>query len=260
MVSVPGRLDARLPSLDENPWFGMFAAHEDRDLRFTFSDMGKVEVRPIANNRPLGMQYIMSIDFYVRETRANGRVTNHTLVPESFTTEDEATTRPEKFTVRAKTKDDAEVEIVVERQRNGFAIGGRLVDKGKLTSNPVEFAIRTRFRDFYYHVSDRESRTHTRNVRGDEARLRLTDGKRERVAFNDEVENPEALAAMNIAQMQLNIHGMRGKTVEYSATENARINIDKTNDRPMTRGFHMFWTADPEKNVENTERLEISVR
>jgi len=257
---APATSQARLPSLDVNPWFGMFAAHLDRDMRFSFSDIGKVEIRPVVNDNQLGMTYIIAMDFQVRETRADGRVRMHTLVDESYASDDEPTTSPQKFTVRAKTKDDVQVEIVVERQRNGFGVGGRIVDPGSLAESQLEFTIRTRFRDFYYNVRDREGRTHQRNVRGDEARIRLTDGSRQRLSFNDEIKDTDALKNMNIAHMQINLHGYRGKTVEFGATQNARINIDKSDERPLTHGFHLVWTADPAKNADNSERLEIVIR
>lgn len=260
IAALPAISNARLPSLDVNPWFGMFAAHLDRDMRFSFSDIGKIEVRPVVNNNQLGMTYIIAMEFQVRETRADGTIRTHTLVEESFTSDDEAAVSPEKFTVRAKTKDDVEVEIVVERQRNGFGIGGRIVDPGTLTEAPLEFAIRTTLRDFYYNVRDREDRTHTRNVRSDEARLRLTDGGRERVSFNDEIQDAEAFSKKNIAHMQIKLHGYRGKTVEFGATENAKLNIEKSDARPLTHGFRLFWTADAAKNADNSERLEFVIK
>lgn len=252
---------AKLPELDKAPWFGQFAAYDDRHSRFTFSGDAKIEIRPVVDKKMLGAGYAMRIGFAVRETMPDGREFMRGLDPEQLTTDDAPSAEFDTFTVRGKTKQGIAVEIVVAKERNGYRIGGRLVDPPQGGKSRHEFVVQTRFDDFYRHVQDPEAKKHLGNIKDDELKLRLANGSRERLPMGEKLENPEAVKAMDIREAELEMYGLRGTSVEFAASDKSRLRIQKDNDERLNKGFRFSWTADADPAAATaTEWMEVVIK
>ena len=257
-VSAPAAL-AGLPQLNKAPWFGHFSAFEDRNSRFTFSADGKVEIRPIVDKEMLGATYTMRIGLGVRETLPDGKVFMRWLEADSLESEQPASDKFERFTVRGKTKDGIAAEILIERHRNGYRLGGRLVDPPQDGAKRHDFVILTRFDDFYRH-SNTESKTFKQKTEDDELELRLVDGKRERLPLGEKLADPAAAKAQDIREFELSMHGLRGKSIAQTTSDRSKLRIEEDEGEPMNKGFRMVWSTDADQSKGITEWMEVVIK
>lgn len=262
-VSVSHGTSARadLPELNEKPWLAHFAGFESRRFNFGYTSKGKGLLIPIGKSgSPVGHTLHLPIQIVVEETLPSGTVTAKQIKPETLETKDAASDKFEKLSFTGKVTGDASFEAHLEVNRGVVSIGGRMLDPGTLTKNPVRFCIRVGVPSLYRYDS-KDTKAFRDKVSRDELRLVWTDGKRLRVPGDEEVDarSPEVNGS-GIADLELNAAAYQGKKISLAATAGSSMALWHRHAQPLYEGFSINWYPDPEKDPEGKSRLSFEVK
>ncbi len=145
-----GSLSAQLPYLKEKGWSSSFVAYEGKLYQYSFTTQGKGEVNVIGRKgTPLTSRLALQIEFVVEEHLSDGRVFYRLAEPEALTSEQQPTMKIENIVIKGKVKGDAAFEAYITEDHGVISLGGKLLDPGTLTNNPLKFAIRVKLPDVY---------------------------------------------------------------------------------------------------------------
>jgi hypothetical protein len=165
---------------------------------------------------------------------------------------------PDKVVFRGKVTGGASFEAVAEFSSNEISLGGRVLDPGEL-KNPLRFAIRTQFREFYKNV-DLTDRDEQRKYGDDELRLETLDGDRERIEMLEVVEAGKLCGEKGAESIRMEAKAYDGRRFEFTASENSAMWIEERSGKPLAEGFTIHWRADPAKDKEGRARLVIEIK
>lgn len=253
---------ADLPSLGEKDWLGYFIGVSERDHRFGLTAKGAGMVRALdAKGQPLSSRLNVTFDFGVREIQPGGKVVWHAAKPETLESAQPATMKPENVVIRGKTAGDAAFEATINANGGALEVGGHLLDKGKLTKNPADFAVRIKFPNAYPHNDPLEDKkkikAFEKKTSRDEVQLSLANNKRQKLdPAKSEPEKLAAAASAGIVGIRAEFSAYPDARFEISAPAGSKLLLTPKGAAPLRDGFTLDWISGP----EGKKPLAIDVR
>lgn len=259
------KAEAELPMLDKQPWLGNFAVFANKRFNITVSPNANIEVIPLnEKDEPVGKQLAIIIDAGIEEILPEGKAVMKEIKAETLGSSDAPTEKLEKTTIRGKVTGDAEFELKLEQVRGVIFIGGRILNTGKLTKNPIRFAVRVHFPNAYPYEDDEAGKTgkaFLKKIKGDSLAVKWTDGKRVKQDFEKTVDvMSKDFNGPGIASAEVEISSYQGKRVIFTAAPNSSMTLHNPQPEPLHKGFTILWQADTAKDTEGKARLAIEVR
>lgn len=269
VVGLAGVLPAaaELPGLKEKEWLGYFVAFQNKKFQFSMTAQGKTAIK-VLNKKgdPLNQKLAIPVEFVVEELLPNGKTTVKALQPESLESAQEATEKPRGIVIKGKVTGDAAFEASINEESGVISLGGRLLDPGTLTKNPLRFSIRLRIPDAYASTAksedeDKEKEKLEDKMKGDRIQLIWTDGKRVRQPTDKSVDAAsKEINGPGISALEVEFSSYDEKKIELSASPNSAITLSSPKAGPLYEGFLVTWMADPAKDPEGKARLTIEVK
>jgi hypothetical protein len=281
ITGFPGlpKADAELPILEEQPWLGYFAVFANKRYSIGVLPQGTIEITPMNDkSEPVGKQLVINIDAGIEEVLPDDKTVMKQIKLETLESDDAATDKLEKTTIRGKVTGDADFELNLEQVRGVIFIGGRVLNPGTLTKNPLRFVVRAKFPNAYPNQNEQpgapedskrlkekkaesSGKAFLKKLKDDSLDLKWTDGKRVKQDFEKVVDgaSPE-LNGPGIASAEVEISSYKGKRVVFTAAPNSAMNMRNAKPAPLHTGFTLIWTADVAKDPEGKARLAVEVR
>lgn len=258
---------AELPSLQgDNRWLGYFVGVENRDSQLTIAaKTGQIALRAMGRNgKPAAQKVFVAFDCQILETLPNGDVKACKLIPESLSSDQEATLGPKNLIIRGKVKGDASFELSLNEDRGKFLIGGRVVDAGSIT-NPLRFAIQVRVQNAYPYEktgSDKKQlEAFEKKIKGDKMQLTLADGKRLRPSTSDPTAAVEdGLQDAMVTEAQVEFSSWLDKRLQITAMGGSTLRMEVIAGKPLWEGFSWVWSADSKKDPQSKATLQIEMK
>ena len=259
-------VSAELPGLQEKEWLGYFVGFKNKKFQFGITSQGKAAIKVMGKKgEPLAQKLTIPVEFLVEEIQPDGKVKAKNLKPESLESVQPATNKPQQIVIRGKVTGDATFEVFVNEDRGVISLGGRLLDPGTLTKNPVRFSIRVKFPDAYPGAKaagdKKEAKELEEKSKNDRLELSWTDGTRVRqptdmpvAASSKEINGP------GIAAMQVEFSAFDEKKFEFTASPSSTMTLSGGPAAPLHEGFTLTWRADPAKDPEAKARLSFEVK
>ena len=259
-------VSAELPGLGEKEWLGYFVGFQNRKFQFAITSHGKAAIKVIGKKgEPLAKNLTIPVEFLVEEIRPNGKPSVKTLIPETLESAQAATLKPQQIVIRGKVTGDASFEVFVNEDRGVISLGGRLLDPGTLTKNPLRFSIRVKFPDAYPNTKaagdKKEAKELEEKSKNDRLQLSWTDGTRIKqptdkpiAASSKEINGP------GIAAMQVEFSAYDEKKFEFTAAQSSKMTLSGGPAAPLHEGFTVTWMADPAKDPDAKARLSFEVK
>ena len=268
MLGVAGiePVSAELPGLTEPEWLGHFVGFQNKKFQFGITSQGKATLKVIGKKgEPLNQKLTIPVEFLVEEIRPDGKPSVKNFQPETLESAQPAANKPQQIVIHGKVTGDARVEIHVNEDRGMISLGGRLLDPGTLTKNPLRFSIRLKFPDAYPSAKaagdKKEEKELKDKMKNDRVQLSWTDGKRVKQATDKAVDaGSDGINGPGIAAMQVQFSTFDEKKFEFSASENSSIRLSGPQAQPLHDGFTITWMADPVKDPEGKARLNFEVK
>lgn len=265
LMGVGGILPARavLPIMTENEWLGYFVGVQNRAFQFGITSEGKAMIKPGKKGAWMADKLTIPVNFQVLETMPDGKVILRKIQGESLESAQLATAKPHNVVIKGKVTGGAAFEIFVSEEREGFSLGGRLLEPGK-SKNPLRFVIEVRIPDVY---ADPKKDGEKKAVKAFEAktkrdRLQLvwTDKKRVKQSLTERVDaGSKEISGPGIAGVQLELDAYNGKKIEIMASENSVLTLANKPPAALMDGFSISWAADVAKDPEGKARLSIGM-
>lgn len=257
---------ADLPGLAEQEWLGYFVGFQNKKFQFAITSQGKATIKVIGKKgEPLAQKLTIPVEFLVEEIRPDGKPSVKNFQPETLESAQPATNKPQQIVIRGKVTGEARFEIHVNEDRGMISLGGRLLDPGTLTKNPLRFSIRLKFPDAYPNAKaagdKKEEKELEHKMKNDRLQLSWTDGKRVKQATDKAVDaGSNEINGPGIAAMQVEFSSYDEKKFEFSASENSTMRLSGTLAAPLHEGFTLTWMADPAKDPDGKARLSFEVK
>ena len=257
---------AELPSLEEKEWLGYFVGFQNKKFQFAITSQGKATIKVLGKKgKPLAQKLTIPVEFLVEEIRADGKISVKYLKPETLESAQPATRKPQQISIRGKVMGEASFEVSINEDHGVISLGGRLLNPGTLTKNPLRFSIHLKFPDAYPNDSatgnrkdEKELKEKTKN---DRLQMIWTDGTRVRHPTDKAIDaGAKEINGPGIAGMQIEFGSYEEKKFEFTASEGSSISLSGTQSAPLHDGFMLTWKANPEKDSENKARLTIEVK
>jgi hypothetical protein len=163
---------------------------------------------------------------------------------------------------------DAEFELYLEQNRGIVFIGGRVLNSGTLTKNPIRFVVRVRIPNCYPDSSDTEakptdksSKAFLKKIEDDSLEVKWTDGKKVKKDFEEAVDaNSKDLNGPGIASAEVTASSYQGNRLMFTAAPNSAITLQNSAPKQLHEGFVIYWVADAAKDPAGKARLAIEVK
>lgn len=137
LLACTSTLPAQLPSIDKKPWENYFITLKQRKFQFGITKDGEAVFYPLTKRGEIISEsnpIIFKIE--ILESKSNGKFTSKKIDPVSLKSDQPAALNPEKpVTYTGSVTGEATFEITITPSRDGFAITGKITNKGKLTNN-----------------------------------------------------------------------------------------------------------------------------
>jgi hypothetical protein len=269
---------AKLSMLDKQPWLGYYAIFASKRFNFKVLPQGNIEISPMNDKKePVGQPLSINIRAGIEETLPDGKVVMKEINADTLESQDAATENLEKTSIRGKVTGDAEFELNIEQLRGVIFIGGRVLNPGTLTKNPIRFVVNAQIPNAYPY-RDNQANTETDNkkkkkadnnsekafqkkLEDDSLTLKWIDGKRVKQDYGKIVDvNSKELNGPGIASAEIDVSSYHGKRVIFTAAPNSAMKLQNPKAAPLHEGFTIIWTADTAKDPQSKTRLAIEVR
>ena len=275
IMVVSGDFTAKgeLPTLDDRKWVGNFLAHEGTSFEFTLSSQGKARISPIGKKDvPISERLAVSLEFLVQETKPDGKVVTKAIQPASLECSQPPTLKPKDIVIRGKVTGDAEFEAYITEDRGAISVGGKLIDPGTLSKNPLRFVIRVSFPSPYGDVkekadgSDRaavkkEAKVMDKKMAKDRVQLKWTDGKSTKLKLVEPVDaSTKEINGPGIEALSAEFSTYQDKKYTLIASENSLMTLSNSAPKPLCEGFVVTWLADLIKDPTAKARLTVDVK
>ncbi len=259
---MPSAARADLPNLKEQPWLGYFLGMEEkRKFRFGISAKANGVVDPLKNNgEPVFANSPIQVNFDVVETLPDGKRVVKQVQSDSLASDQEASLNPRgPVTFRGKVTGDAAFEVTVTPERSGFALSGKLTDKGTLT-NPLHFELSVDVRPYPRKPGDEPAKIKSFEERAEKDELSYETPKRERgkIEFLDEV-NPAEKTADGMSRVSFESDGLAGHEFQLQSSDKAKLVFADAGVKPLWNGFTVRMVV-AEGVDSSTQKLMFSVR
>lgn len=256
---------AELPSMNERPWLGYFLGTKNRDFSFGLTAQGGGMITPIGKgDKELSTQLRVQVAFVIEEVLPDGRAISKNILPETLESKDPATAKPGKVTFHGKVTGDASFEAFVEVERGTIAVGGRVLDPGTLTKNPLRFSVRAIFPEAYRSAKKTEkdaAKAFAKKLKDDRYAVLWTDGKRAKFNGADPIEaDPKKVNGLGIAGLEVAVAAYQGKVFVFSASEQSKMALWTSKAQPFNEGFSINWYPDPAKDPEAKARFKFTIK
>lgn len=266
---------AQLPSLDEPPWLGYFAAHQSTRCTLGITSQGDIIFNPSEDApRPTGGRSFR-LRPIIEEITPAGRVVVRELDPETLQSAQPASAEIDKVVFSGKVQGGATLEVTVEQNRGILLIGGRVVDPGP-AGNVKRFAISGRTPRFYATYGEgNKSKSEEQKaleakrekaleikLKNENLELKLLDGKRVKQSILEPVDLASGtLSGTGVAEIEIDFQFYRGRKVLLTAAPNSSFSLsNRKGQRIFKNGFSLVWRPDPEKDTDGKARMAISTR
>lgn len=262
------KANATLPSLEEQPWIGYYAAFANKRFNFGVTPQVNIEMAPMSRKGvPVGKKLAINIDAGIEETLPDGKVVMKQIKVDTLESGDPASDEFEKISIRGKVTGDAQFELNLEQKRGIIFIGGRVLDPGSLTKNPIRFAVRVGIPNGYPDSkgndkpTDKSSKAFLKKIKDDLLTVKWTDGKRVKQDFATPVDAASKdLNGPGIASAEVELSSYHGNRLLFTAAPNSAILLQNPGVAPLHEGFKIVWAADAAKDPDGKARLAIEVK
>ncbi len=271
IISLAGEFTAKaqLPSLDDRKWVGNFVVFDSRNFEFTLTSQGKGKICAKGKKDvPIGDRLAVTLEFLVQETQPDGKIITKAIRPDSLESSQPASLKPKDITFRGKVIGDAEFEAYITEDRGAISVGGKLLNPGTLTKNPLRFAIRANFPNPYGDAKGKAAENDkaaakkmAKTMQKDRLQVKWIDAKSTKVdlikpvdASNKEINGP------GIAAFSVEFSTYQDKKYILIASENSSMGLSNTTPKPLCEGFAVTWLADPVKDPSAKSRLSVDVK
>lgn len=256
---------AQLPFLDESPWLGYFGVFENNRFQFTFAAQGKVSIIPLdEKGKPVSGIMTIPLIYGIEEVLPDGRTQMKKIDPASLESTDKATDKFQKAVIRGKVTGDATFEATFEVDHGMISIGGHVTDPGKLTKNPLRFAVRVKLPNAYSKVKKEEKKdlkAFEKKIKSDRIDLKWTDGKRLKKSFDESVDvTTKEINGPGISNAEVEIGAYKDRKFDFTASENSSMRLWNDKPGPLHEGFWITWQADAVKDPQGKARFSIQVK
>lgn len=257
---------AELPQLKEKEWLGYFVGYQNSKFQFGVTSHGRAEIKIIKKNGdPIARTQFMPLEFQVEEIMPDGKVRELSILPETLQSAQPATDKPRQIVIQGKVKGDAGFEIFVDEKSGMILLGGRLLDRGTLTKNPLRFSIKLKIPNAYPYEkhggSEKDAKAFEKKIEDDRLLLKWTDGKRVKQAVDKPVDaGSKEINGPGSSSVELEFRTYDGRKLEFTASENSAIMLSSTRSEPLHKGFSLIWTADAAKDPEGKARFGIEAK
>lgn len=259
-------VSAELPGLEEKDWLGYFVGFQNKKFQFAITSQGKAAIKVIGKKgEPLAKKLTIPVEFLVEEIRPDGKASVKNLMPETLESAQPATLKPQQIVIRGKVTGEASFEVFVNEDRGVISLGGRLLDPGTLTKNPLRFSIRLKFPDAYPSAKaagdKKEEKELKKKLKNDRLQLSWTDGTRVRQPTDKAVDaGSKEINGPGIAAMQVEFSSYDEKKFEFTASPSSTMTLAGGPAAPLHQGFTLTWLADAAKDPEGKARLSFEVK
>lgn len=259
------RADAELPTLPDKPWGDYFAVQTSRKWDFVMDSWGLGKLITTGDSgKAAGQNLHIPVTFVIEEILAGGKTVTKTVDHASLETADKPVWKQGKATFRGKVVGGASFEAHVEFNKGEVLLGGRILDPGTLTRNPLRFGVRAVFPSAYRSAkkSDKDAaKKFAKRLKDDRYTLVRTDGKRATFEGGDKV-GPEAVDVNGpgVAEFRAEIDAYQGRKFQFKAPVGSGMLLWNRQDQELHEGFSVTWYPDPAKDPDGKTSLSIDVR
>lgn len=269
---------AELPSLDQQPWIGYFSACTDKRFKFGVTAQGNIALIPMnKKGEPVSEQLAINFDVGIEEIMPDGKVVMKQFQLDTLESEQPATAKLAKATIRGKVTGDARFELNLEQNRGIIFIGGRVMDPGSLT-NPLRFVVRARIPNAYPYQEnkpdasseddgkkDRDAKkaekAFLKKIKDDTLVVKWTDGTRVKKDYAEVVDaSAKEINGPGIAAAEITASCYHGNRLILTAAPNSSMTLKNPAAKPLHEGFMLVWTTDAAKDPDGKARLAIEVK
>lgn len=258
---VPQAAHAELPMLDA-PWLGMFGVYEDKSVQIVIKQNGELVVSPLLGSDKPGPYVNLPVTFGIEETMPNGRTRFHPILPDSLESPDGASDKFKKATLTGEVEGGARFELVIEVKRGEILIGGRIMEVGTLTQNPIRLLVSSRILNFYG-----KERLQLKNdpeafealIEDDYVKLKWSDGRRKKFDFIESLNAEDnGVSGPGSEEVEVEIKAI-SKVFTFSASEASSLSLSN-HQKALNMGFLVNWTVEAAKDPKGSARLSIEVK
>jgi hypothetical protein len=276
-LSALPKAGAELPSLNKQPWIGYYVGFTSKRFNFGVTAQGNIELNPMnSKGVPVGKKLAIAIDAGIEEILPDGKVIMKQFKVDTLESEQVATEKLEKAVIRGKVTGDAEFELNLEQNRGIIFIGGRVLNPGTLTKNPIRFVVRARIPNAYPAAENKpgdapddddkkkakkSGKAFLKKIEDDALVVKWTDGKKVKKDFAETVEAAsKEINGPGIASAEITISGHHGNRLVFTAAPNSAMTLRNPIPRPLHEGFVIVWAADTAKDPDGKTRLAIEMK
>ena len=265
--------NAQLPSLDRPPWLGYFTAFSNNRFQFGVSTQGKITLRAMGEKDALVSKSLqIPVEIFVEEIRPDAKPIVKHVKPETLTSLQPATNKLTQAVIHGKVTGDTAFEISLEQDRGRISLGGRLLNQGARSKNPLRFSLRVGFPAAYPRVDPNDlvaSKALQKKIQRDRVILTSTDGRRQTLTFDQAFDPtsknpnpPRDAPTMPLVTITMSVESgaYHGKKFYLGTSPNATITLASTNRAALHKGFSILWQPDPAKDPEGKARLTLEVK
>jgi hypothetical protein len=271
-------ISAELPSLQNPPWLGYFAVHASKHYEFKVAAAdGEITLIPVGEGAPILGNLLINIDLGIEETLPDGTTVLKPVRADTIESDDPASDQLGKSIIRAKTVDDASLEITIEQSRGIVFIGSRVLDPGKI-KNPVLGFVTVVFPNVnppakaasdHGELDERDAKRAAKKdaeaaedkLKGDSVDLKSTDGKRQKITFDKVLDaGSKEINGPGVAAAEIRISAYGKRKFFVTAAPNSAMELSNAKPASLSEGFSIQWSPDPEKNKDGKARLALEVK
>lgn len=259
IASAPMMADT-LPQLNEKPWVGWYAGSENRGFHFGVKMDGVGELMPINDKGVIGSpRHWISFTPVIEEILPSGRVVTKEVAEDGWEALTESTDDAEKISYRGTVTGGARFEVHFEMGKGEVFGGGKLLEKGELTENPIRFALRVKIPNVYSH--DRDEDKLEKKAEGDKIQIVRADKKKLKFdAWEPVWAEKEDVSGPGVQSARVDLEGYDGGKVELDAGDKGLFEMWNGSLRPLYKGFTFGWKPDPAKDPDGKGRFVVSFK
>lgn len=260
LIASAPLMGGSLPQLNEKPWVGWFAGSENRGFNFGVQMNGEGSLIPLDKRDAAGSpKKWISFVPVIEEVLPSGRVITKSTLEDGWEALSEATDEAEKISYRGTVTGGAKFEVHFEMGKGEILGGGRLLEKGELTENPIRFSLRVRIPNVYVH--DKNEDALEKKAKGDKIQIERGDGKKLKFdAFEPVWAEKEDVSGPGVKLARVDLEGYDGARVELDAGDKGLFEMYNGQLRPLYKGFTFGWKPDPAKDPEGKGRFVIEFK
>jgi hypothetical protein len=257
---------AELPMLQEKEWLGYFMGIETNDSKFGITPAGEAWIIVMSKKGdPVSSKLRVLVDFQVEQVMPDGKIIVCAILPQTLESAQAPAVDPKQTVIRGKVKGGASFEMTVENGRNGLLAGGRILEPGTLTANPLRFSIAVKFPNIYEAPEkgggkkDIKKQDETR--KDDLVQLTMANQKKMKLSTTEIIDaSSKEINGPGIMGAEITFSRYQGKKFVLAASPNSSLVLSNKIAGPLEDGFTVTWRADTAKDPNGNARMSIVVK